>query len=119
MEFEFAKATDVTELAFSLNERYVDNKYSKIFLIPDTNDAHIIRLLPGVGVGYEKDNDHMIIEHELAPNTYKREPMTEDRARSILTNDELENWEYVIEINDEDTAIEDYVDAGWGINYNK
>lgn len=114
MEFEFAKYTEVTELAFRVNSEYKNAGYTRIFLCPDVNDAQLIRVLPGYSHDYEPAIHSCIVEHEMINNRYKGEPLTAHRAQSILKNDDFSNWDYHVFPNDMEKVI-DSIDNGYGI----
>lgn len=110
MKFEFAKATDVTKLAFQCNPLYQNGGYTKVFLTQDVNDVHLLRVLPE----YEK-GDGIILEYDKIPNEKKGQALTMARAKRILTDDELENYDYAC--FDDMIEVLKEVDGGFGINY--
>ena len=113
MEFEFAKHTEVTDLALSINTEYKTNGYTRIFLCPDVHDVWIGRILPGFNEDYESDKDSFLLEIEKVSNDFKGQKLTPTRVRRILVNDELENWDYK-QSNDINELI-DILDGGFGI----
>lgn len=112
MRFEFAKATDVTEYAFSKNPEYKNNSYVKLFVIPDVNDTWLVRVLEGFGEDYEQIDGSYIVEREKLDNDFKGQKVTYSRLLRIIDNDTFENWDYTV-CDSIESAI-DIVDGGYG-----
>ena len=113
MKFEFAKATDITKFAKdNFEEMYKD--YEKIYITPDTNDYHILRILKGYDIDYEQDENSVLLEENRVPRGKKDEITGLVALRKILEEDDGGNWGYICK----DTVQEciDVVDGGYGIN---
>ena len=113
MKFEFAKATDITEFAKSrMPEMY--QEYEKIYITPDTNDYHILRILKGFDEDYEPNEDKVIIEHQMIPKSKTEGIYSLEKLKKILEQDDGGNWDYKVK----DTVEEciKIVDGGFGIN---
>lgn len=94
MNFEFGKTTEVTALAISVNPEYSRSGYTRIFLCADVNDVHLLRVLPGFGEDYERDENAVIVECNEIPNDYKHQALTRQMAQEILKNDDMDNYSY-------------------------
>ena len=114
MKFEFAKYTDVTEMAFRNNPEYESNSYIKIYLCPDVNDVWLARILEGVNEDYEPEEGSYILEREKIPNDVKGQKMTISRAINIIKEDSFENWD--IEVSEDLEELIEMLDDGFGIN---
>lgn len=113
MIFEFAKATDITVFAKSrMPEMY--GEYENIYIIPDTNDYHILRIVKGYGEDYEPDQNKVILEHQKIPKTKGDKVNSLTKLRSILDQDDGGNWSYEA-LSSLDECIK-IVDGGHGIN---
>lgn len=113
MRFEFAKATDITTFAKSeMPEMY--GEYEKIYITPDTNDYHILRILKGFDEDYEVNENKVIIEHQMIPKTKTDKIHTLEKLRKILEEDDGGNYDYKVK-NSVEECIE-IVDGGFGIN---
>jgi hypothetical protein len=114
MKFEFAKYTDVTKLAFELNPEYEKNSYVKVFLCEDTKVFWISRVLKGFNDEYEEDPDSYLVERERVDKTTRAEKLRMPRAKQILTDDNLENWD-CYQYDSLEDAIKS-IDDGYGLN---
>jgi len=113
MKFDFGKATDITEFAKN-NFSDMYECYEKIYITPDTNDYHILRILKGFGEDYEEDLDSFILEHNMIRKP-KGDTITGiTKLRKILSEDDGGNWAYKV-YSSIDDCIEN-VDGGFGIN---
>ncbi len=114
MKFEFAKATDITKFAQSrMPEMY--QEYEKIYITPDTNDYHILRILKGFDEDYEPNNDKVILEHQLIPKDKKEEGIHSlEKLLKILDQDDGGNYDYLVRDTFEECIK--IVDGGFGIN---
>ena len=110
MEFKFAHYTEVTDLAFRVNDQYEESNYTRVFICPDVKDAHLIRVLPGYGHDYEKNENAIIVEYEKIPNRFKGEKMGIMRAKRILKGDDFSNWDYHV-FSSMDKVIESLQDG--------
>lgn len=111
--FSFAKATEVTDLAFRVNSEYKTIGYSRIFIVPDVLDYHVLRVLPNVGDNYESVVGKFILEYNMVPKSRTETPSIA-RISKILSEDEFDNWSYFV--FDSIEEVLDRVDQGYGIN---
>ena len=114
MKFEFGIYTDVTELAFEVNPAYQQNGYTKIYLCSDTHVFWLARLLSNTNAEYEHEDGVYLLERNNLPVSYKGEPLTISKARQLLKDDDLQNWDFE-EYQDPADAISD-LDGGFGLN---
>ena len=114
MKFEFAKYTDVTKLAFEVNPEYEKNSYVKVFLCEDTKVFWISRVLKGFDEDYEENPDSYLVERECIDKITRAEKLKLSRAKAILKDDNLDNWDYY-QFDSLDDAIES-IDGGYGLN---
>lgn len=113
MKFEFAKATDITEFAKRKLD-YMYNEYEKIYITPDTNDYHILRVLKGVGNNYEPIEGSYILEHQMINKPKGVGISSTSHLLKILEEDDGGNYDYIV-MNSLEDCIEE-VDGGFGIN---
>lgn len=117
--FEFPIATDVTTLAHSLNKEYDNARYGKIFIIPDTKNIWLLRVLPNRNEEYNIENGKFLIERDrldydsFGVINLKGLNENKDVVKEILTNDTMENWD-VKECDSEDEVL-DSISGGFGI----
>ncbi len=114
IRFEFAKVTEVTDMAHSLNKEYENNGISRIFLCPDTISIWVYRLLENISGEYEYKPGSFLIERQQIDKP-KELRLTIDLARSILLSDNMAVWDSI-----EAHSIEEVYDIldggyGWGI----
>lgn len=117
MNFEFAKYTEITDLAFEVSPQYKNDKYVRFFICPDVWDFWFVRILKG----YENDDKKGYIEN---PNMYilernniamdkKGQNLTLAKVKKIIEEDDGSNWDlqqgYDIE------ELIDMLDNGHGI----
>lgn len=114
MKFEFAKYTDVTELAFKVNVEYRNNPYVKVYICEDTRVFWISRILKGFNEEYEVCPDMYLVERERIDKDVRSETLYAGKARRILESDELEGWDGHAYHSLEE-AIES-IDGGYGLN---
>ena len=112
MKFEFAKATDITEFAKKYNDLY--EGYEKVFIVPDTTDFHILRVLKDYGDGYEKAEGYWILEHQMIPKPRRIEIRSNSDLRQVLEYDDGGNYDYTVRRSLEECI--EAVDGGFGIN---
>lgn len=113
MNFEFAKATDITEFAKTqMPEMY--QEYEKIYITPDTNDYHILRILKWFDEDYEPNDSKVILEHQKIPKTKTEKIYSLSKLREILEKDDGGNWDYTAKDSVKDCI--EIVDGGYGIN---
>lgn len=111
--FEFAKYTEITDLAFKLNPDYQTSGYIRIFICPDVNDYHLVRVLKGFNEEYEKDENSFLLERNKIEKDRKQDKLTLSKVRSILINDEFDNWD-IFQFDSLKDAINE-LDGGFGI----
>ena len=111
--FEFAKATDITEYA---KERFafMYKEYEKVYIVPDTNDYHILRILGGYNEDYEKEDGVWLLEENLIPKQKGEGVSSLRQLHSILMKDDGGNYDFIVR-HCIDDCIEK-VDGGFGIN---
>lgn len=112
MKFEFAKATDITEFAKKNNDMY--EGYEKVFIVPDTNDYHILRVLKDYGENYEKAEGYWILEHQMISKAKQDEIKSINHLRQVLEYDDGGNYDYTVRQSLEECI--EAVDGGFGIN---
>lgn len=113
MEFEFGKATNITEFAKSRIGDFYE-QYEKVYIVPDTNDYHILRVLKGYGKDYEEDEDKVILEHQMISKSKTEGIHSLEKLRKILEEDDGGNYDCKV-LDSIDECIE-IVDGGFGIN---
>ena len=116
MKFEFAKATEVTELvqkSDELKEKY--KGYTRFFMVPDTLGVWLCRILPGFNNEYEKDDDIILVEREFFGIPNKDYIMTPYRAKKILMQDDCSSYD-ILQCGDVDECIK-AIDGGFGFAY--
>ena len=111
MKFEFAKYTEITDLAFKHGIGY--DSYVRFFICPDVNDTWFVRILEGFNEDYDKEDGMYILERNNIPNEYKGQNLTVKRVVDIIKNDSGENWD--IESSDDLDYLIDMLDDGFGI----
>ena len=114
MKFEFAKYTEVTTLAHSLDPDYKANGYTRIFLCPDVNDIWLARILPNHNIDYDPFDGIFILERNNIQKPFKGMELTKKIAEHILLTDDFSSWDF-IECFSEEECIENLED-GFGIN---
>ena len=113
MKFDFAVATDITEFAKSrMPEMY--GHYEKIYITPDTNDYHILRIIKGYGENYERNENKVILEHQLISKSKTEKINTLENLKKILQKDDGGNYDYRVKNSVEECIT--IVDGGFGIN---
>jgi hypothetical protein len=112
MEFEFAKYTEITDLAFELNPDYKTESYVRFFICPDTNDYWFVRVLEGFNEDYEREEGVYLLERNNIPKM-KGEKLTTEIVKEIILDDCGENWD-IHEYQSIDELIDD-LDGGHGI----
>ena len=113
MKFEFAKATDITRFSKTkMGDFY--KQYENIYITPDTNDYHILRILKGYGENYEEDPDKFILEHQKISKPKKEMIRGAGDVKRILDEDDGGNYSY--KVTDSIEECVSLVDGGFGIN---
>ena len=112
MKFEFAVATDITEFAKKNDDLY--KGYEKVYITPDTNDYHILRVLKGYSEDYEKVKGSWILEHQMIGKPKGVGIRSNSHLKQILIEDDGSNYDYAV-FQSLEECIEE-VDGGFGIN---
>lgn len=113
MKFEFAKYTEITDLAFEVKPAYKDEGYIRFFICPDVNDFWLVRVLEGFNEEYKKEEGVFLLERNNIGKT-KTETLNTNKVKKIIEEDDLSNWD-LQEYTTIEKLIED-LDAGYGIN---
>lgn len=114
LKFEFAKYTDVTEMAFKQNPEYKKNNVIKVFLCCDVFDTWICRLISGLDEEYNEKENSYLLERNNIPHRVKGDKLSFERAIKILKEDEFENYDYKTDTNPKNLI--NMIDGGFGIN---
>lgn len=113
MNFEFAKYTEITDLAFRVNPEYKKNNYVRLFICPDVWDFWLVRILEGVNEEYENEEGSFILERNKIQMNTKGETLTVSKVTKILKEDDFSNWDNVQGYDIEELINE--LDDGFGI----
>lgn len=117
MEFEFAKYTEITDLAFQVNPSYKTDGYVRFFICPDVNDFWFVRILKDHEYtddeGYIENEGHYILERNMIPKDFKKQQLTINKAKSIILEDDGSNWDFQQGYDLEELV--DMLDQGFGI----
>ena len=70
MKFEFAKYTEITDLAFKVNPNYKNENYIRFFICPDVKDTWFVRILEGYDKDYNPEEGSYILERNAIPNDF-------------------------------------------------
>ena len=111
MEFEFAKYTEITDLAFEHGTGY--KGYVRFFICPDVHDTWFCRILENTNSEYDTEEGSFLLERNNIPNEYKGQELTVDRVVDIIQEDDGSNWDYQ-QAYSVDELI-DMLDDGFGI----
>ena len=111
--FTFGKATDISSFAKNHDlGMYVDCK--AVFIAPDTNDYHILRVIEGYGDDYEQVEGSFILEVQKIGKPRCEYIRSLKHLTEILDDDDGSNYGYLIFTNYEDVI--EHIDSGYGIN---
>lgn len=114
MKFEFAKYTEVTDLALKLRPSYLEEGYTRFFICPDVWDYWFVRILKGYNEDYEEEEGSYLLERNKIPKEGGRsENLSLRKLKEIILEDELENWD--IEQSYDVEELVDMLDNGFGI----
>jgi hypothetical protein len=113
MEFEFAKYTEITELAFKVNPTYKKEGYIRFFICPDVWDFWFIRILKDVNKDYETEDGCFLMERNKIAMDKKGERLTTKKVKQIIEDDCGDGWDNE-ESHDLNNLIE-MLDDGFGI----
>lgn len=114
MKFEFAKYTEITDLAFKLKPSYKKEGYVRFFICEDTWTYWFVRILEGYNEDYEKEEGSFILERDNIEKEYKTDRLTFSKVEEIIEYDGYENWD--IQVSDNIDKLIDMLDDGFGIN---
>lgn len=113
MEFEFAKYTEITDLAFKINPNYKKENYVRFFICPDVWDFWFVRILEGYNKEYEQEKGCYLLERNNIPKDNKSDKLTLQKVRKIIEEDDGQNYD-IEESYDLNELIE-MLDDGFGI----
>lgn len=114
MKFEFAKYTEVTDLALKLRPSYLEEGYTRFFICPDVWDYWYVRILKGYDEDYEEEEDSFILERNKIPkNGGRSENLSLKKLKEIILEDDLGNWDLKQGFDEE--SLIDLLDDGFGI----
>ena len=117
MEFEFAKYTEITDLAFELNPDYKKEGYVRFFICPDVWDIWFVRILKGYRnddeEGYVKDGNNFILERNNINKRSKTDTLTLSMVKRIIKEDSGDSYD--LEQCDDLEELVDMLDDGFGI----
>lgn len=117
LTFEFAKYTEITDLAFEVNPEYKNSGYVRFFICPDVHDFWFVRILKGYRnddtEGYVNDEDNYILERNNISMDKKAEKLTISKVKQIIEGDDFSNYD-LQQGYDIDELI-DIIDNGFGI----
>lgn len=111
IRFEFAKVTEVTDMAHSLNKEYEENNIQRVFICPDTLCVWIYRLIPDLNKEYEYQKGVFLLERGQV-DKQRGLKLNIDQVRSILINDNFDCYDSVQACSIEE--IFDILDGGYG-----
>jgi len=112
--FDFAKYTEVTDLALKVNPEYEKAGYIRVFICQDVNDYWLVRILKGYDEDYKEDEDSYLMERDKIAKDHKSDKLTLSKVKAILKKDEFENWDIKARKNIKDLI--EIIDGGFGIN---
>ena len=113
MVFEFARYTEITDLAFELRPDYKNDGYVRFFICPDVLDFWFVRVLEGYNEEYEKEEGTFLIERNKIENEYKGQKLTLAICKKIIAEDSGDGWD-VTSCSSMSDVIEN-LDDGFGI----
>jgi len=117
MEFEFAKYTEITDLAFEVNPNYKNEGYVRFFICPDVWDFWFVRILKGQEnddeQGYIENENNYILERDKVEMNSKGEKLTVKRVKEIISNDSGESWD--LEQSEDIDELIEMLDDSFGI----
>ena len=113
MEFQFARYTEITDLAFEVNPDYKKESYIRFFICPDVWDFWFIRVLEGYNEQYEKQDGCFLLERNKIEMNTKGEKLTKQKVIKIIQDDDGSNWD-IKQYFDIKDLIDD-IDDSYGI----
>lgn len=111
--FEFAKYTEITDIAFKVNPDYKKDGYVRFFICPDVWDFWFVRILEGANKDYEKEEGSYLLERNKIPMDKKGQLLTISKVKQIIMKDDGCNWDY--EQGYDVEKLIDIIDDGFGI----
>lgn len=118
MKFEFAKYTEITELAFEVNPPYKNDGFVRFFICPDVWDFWLVRILKGYEFkedeGYVNSPENYILERNKIPMGRKNQQLSLSKVKQIIEEDDGGNWD-LKQSYDINELIE-MINGGFGIN---
>ena len=117
MKFEFAKYTEITDFAFSVNPGYKKEGYVRFFICPDVWDFWFVRILKGFECtdedGYIENENSYILERNKVEMDTKGQKLTLSKLRQIIEEDDGGNWDF--EQGEDIEELIEMIDCGYGI----
>lgn len=113
MEFEFAKYTEITDLAFEVNPDYKNDGYVRFFICPDVHDFWFVRILEGYNAEYEKEDGCFVLERNNIRKNSRQEVLTISKVKKIIQEDDGSNWDIEQAYSVEELI--EMIDDGFGI----
>jgi hypothetical protein len=113
MNFEFAKYTEITDLALSLNSEYKTGGYVRFFICPDVWDFWFVRVLKDVNEDYNHEEGSYILERNKIEKVSKTEKLSLAKLKEIIAEDDFSNWDFQQGYDVE--KLIDNLDDGFGI----
>lgn len=113
MKFEFAKYTEITDLAFQERPSYKEEKFIRFFICPDVHDTWYCRILEGYDANYQVKEGSYLLERNNIPNDFKGQKLDLERVKDIIHEDDGSNWDFEQSNNLQDLI--DMIDDGLGI----
>lgn len=113
MKFEFAKYTEITDLAFEVKPSYKNDGYIRFFICTDVNDFWFVRVLENTNEEYAIEEGVFLLERNNIGKT-KTETLNINKVKKLIEEDDLSNWD-IQQYDTMEELIED-LDAGFGIN---
>lgn len=114
MKFEFAKYTEITDLAFKVNPSYKKDGYIRFFICPDVWDFWLCRILTNTNEEYEYEEGCFLLERNKIEMSKKAEDLTIQKVKSIILEDDGSNWD--IQSSYDIEKLIEMIDGGFGIN---
>lgn len=104
-EFEFARYTDITDLAFEVNPDYKKEWYVKFFICNDVNTIWFVRILENINEDYETKEWTYLIERNNIDKRRKSDELDLNKVKKIIEDDNWESWD-IIECSSLEEAID-------------
>jgi hypothetical protein len=112
MNFEFAKATDITDFVKEEFGYMYEDEVVRVYITPDTHDYHILRIVKGLDEDYEESEDSFLLEWNKIPKSRGSFIRSEEDLKRIIEEDDGSNWD-VKEYYSLQECI-DEIDGGYG-----